>query len=338
MKINGTLLNETLGSVVLKGNPLGDPRLREVPVYVPPSYFKDRVRRYPVVYFLTGFIGTPKGVVDTHPWKESLVERLDRLIAAGEARESILVIPDCFTRYGGSQYINSEGAGRYEDHIVSELVPYIDDKYRTPGAAEGRAVMGKSSGGYGALVLGMRHPDVFGHVVCHSGDMFFEMSYASDFPKCVNALAQYGGSFARFVREFGRTREKIRLPHSLVGMAGMSCCYSPNPKSPMGFDIPFDESTGETVPKVFKRWQAHDPVRLAARHAGGLKRLRTLFFDCGTRDEYYLHLGARKLSRELKRLGVRHVYEEHPFGHSDMNERYDEGFKRLSEGFRKAGA
>ncbi len=334
--MKGRIIWETVGSVVLKGNPLGDPRLREVPVYLPPSYADSPARRYPVIYYLTGFTGTARQVVENHPWKESVVEKLDRLIDERKMPGCILVVPDCFTRYGGSQYRNSEGTGRYEDHVVSELVPYVDARYRTKPGAGTRAVMGKSSGGYGALWLGMRHPEIFGHVVSHSGDMFFEMCYGGDIPKCVNALKGFGGSFKRFVSEFSLAREKYAFPHELINMAGMGSCYSPNAKNPVGFDIPFDERTGELIPAVWKRWLACDPIRLAKRRVRQLNSLKTLYFDCGTKDEFYLHLGARKLSRILNSLGVRHVHEEHHLGHFNMNERYDRSLVRLGRKMRKS--
>lgn len=332
--MEGRVVWETVGSVVLKGNPLGDPRLREFPVYLPPSYKTETEKRYPVVFFLPGFTGTPRGMFHTHPWKEDFFSRLDRLIAGGKVSELVLVVPDCFTRYGGSQYRNSAGTGRYEDHIVEELVPYIDAKYRTLAGQRTRALMGKSSGGYGALWIGMRHPDVFGHVICHSGDMFFDVTHAREIPKCVSALSAYGGSFAGFLKEFSGARDKVAFPHELAFVAACAAAYSPNPKSPTGFDLPFDEHTGESVPKVWKRWLECDPVRLASKHVKGLKKLKTLYFDCGSKDEYFLHLGARKLARELKRLGVRHVHEEHPGAHGGTEERYELALARLSRAFK----
>ena len=113
-------------------------------------------------------------------------------------------------------------------------------------------------------------------------------------------------------------------------MLAMAACYSPNPKSPLGFDLPFDERTGEIIPKVWARWKEKDPVEAAQRHRAALKGLKTLFFDCGVRDEFYLHLGARKLSQVLRSLGVRHSYEEHEFGHFDMSSRYDRSLRLLS--------
>lgn len=335
--MNGRIIRETVGSVVLKNNPLGDPRLREVPVYLPPSYADEPDKKYPVIYYLVGFMGTAQGVIHPHPWKESAVERLDRMIAKAQARECILVIPDCFTLYGGSQYRNSEGTGRYEDHIISELIPYIDSKYRTFKTPAGRAVMGKSSGGYGAMWLGMHYPEVFSHVLCHSGDMFFDMCYGMDFPKCVNALGEYGASMRRFVKEFSAAREKMSFPHALTNLAGMASSYSPNKKNPMGFDIPFDENTGELIWAIWQRWLACDPVHLASKKVSALKKLKTLYFDCGSKDEFYLHLGARKFSQTLKKLKVRHVYEEHGMGHFNMSERYDFAFARLKRAFPKNG-
>src|SRR5581483_6535976 len=116
--MKGKVLVERIGSGVLKGNFLGDPAARDIVVYLPPGYGADRGARYPVLYYLPGFTGTPLKAIHQNPWQENLPERLDRLIEGGEAKPCLLVIPDCFTRFGGSQYVNSAGTGRYEDHVV----------------------------------------------------------------------------------------------------------------------------------------------------------------------------------------------------------------------------
>lgn len=327
--MKGRLIIETVSSQVLKGNPLGDPHLREIPVYLPPSYGKVRGKRFPVIYELPGFTGTAKGAVNYNPWKANAVERLDRAIAAG-SRECLMVIADGFTSYGGGQYLNSSATGRYEDHVVSELVPYLEDKFGVGGSAGLRAVMGGSSGGYGALMLAMRHPDVFGHAACHSGDMFFEWCYGVDIPKVVTVLGRYGGSMDRFRREFLKSREKWTFDHSGINMIGMASSYSPNPKSPTGFDLPFDEHTGEMIPAVWSRWKENDPVVAAPRYAANLKKLKTLYFDCGVKDEFNLHLGARLLAKTLKRLKVPHIHEEGAWGHFDRAPRYDRSLKLLA--------
>ena len=141
---------------------------------------------------LTGFTGRGRMLLNDNPWSPSLDDRLDTLIAAG-APELIAVMPDCFTRFGGSQYMDSSATGRYATHVVEELVPWADARYRTLAQREHRGVAGKSSGGYGALHLGMSHPDVFGAIACHSGDMLFEYCYQVDFPKACSVIQEAGG-------------------------------------------------------------------------------------------------------------------------------------------------
>src|SRR5262249_26206037 len=148
----GRVVMQQVESQVLRGNAAGDSPARTVPVYLPPSYDAEPSRRFPVAFVLSGFTGRGRALLNDSAWSPPLDQRMDRLIARGECGEMILVLPDCFTRYGGSQYINSSATGRYEDHLVAELVPFVDRTYRTLAAAEHRGVIGKSSGGYGALV------------------------------------------------------------------------------------------------------------------------------------------------------------------------------------------
>ncbi len=328
--MKGKVQIESVGSVVLKANPLGDPRLRQVPIYLPPSYGTIRGRRYPIIYCLAGFTGGGRSLLNFSHWRENLPERFDRLIAEGKARECVLVMPDCFTAFGGSQYLDSPATGRYEGHVAVELIGFFEDKLSVSRQAAGRAVAGKSSGGYGALMLAMRHPDVFGHAASHSGDMLFELCYGPDIAKAVSALGKYGGSVEQFLKKFRAAKDKDGFDHSLVNLVAMSACYSPNPKSRLGFDLPCDLHTGEIIPEVWRRWKALDPVAAAPRYRANLKKLKTIFFDAGTRDEFFLHLGARKLCRVLKGLGVNHTYEEHGLGHFDMAERWDVSLALLS--------
>src|SRR5690349_6940611 len=180
-----------LPSRVLAGNPLGDPATRRLPIILPPDYGAAG-RRYPLIVGLTGFTGKGIMLLNEDAWQPNLPQRLDRLYAAGMPH-AIFVLPDCFTRYGGSQYLNSAATGRYEDYLIDEVIPFVDAQYRTIPQPEARGVFGKSSGGYGAMILGMRHPDVFRAVACHSGDMAFDLCYAPDFPKAANAFSAAGG-------------------------------------------------------------------------------------------------------------------------------------------------
>src|SRR5262245_51575291 len=188
----GRTVIEAFESRVLEGNVAGDPHVRRVPVYVPPSYDHAPDRRYPVVFVLTGFTGRGRMLLNDNPWSPALDDRMDQAIAHG-CDEMILVMPDCFTRFGGSQYVNSTATGRYQDHLVHELVPWIDAHYRTLPSRDHRGVAGKSSGGYGALVLGMRHAATFGAIACHSGDIAFDYCYRPDLPKFCAAIQRAGG-------------------------------------------------------------------------------------------------------------------------------------------------
>lgn len=322
---------ETIASPTLAGNPLGDPSERRVPVYLPDGYAESR-QRYPVVYFLAGFANGGTLLLNDSIWGETLPQRLDRLIGSGTVRPMIVVMPDCMTRLGGSQYINSGATGRYEDHLIDELVPRIDQRYRTRPERTHRAVMGKSSGGYGATVLAMRHPDVFGIAVDHSGDKYFELCYKTDIPACVAALARYDHSAARFLEGFPHPAEtRGRHWFALVNMLAMASCYSPNPEGRLGFDLPFDEYTGELRPEVWSRWLAHDPVELVVSHASALRSLRLYYLDCGRWDEHHLQYGARVYSKRLDAAGVPYVHEEFDGGHMNVAHRYDVSLRRISD-------
>lgn len=326
----------TIRSRILRDNPLRDPAERRIVVYLPPGH-EAAGARYPVVYFLPGFSSRGTMLLNESAWDENLPERLDRLIRSGTVRPLILVSPDCMTRLGGSQYVNSTATGRYEDHIVEELVPFIDESYPTLPEREQRAIAGKSSGGYGASILAMHHPELFGLCADHSGDKYFDLCYRLDIPKCVAGLAPYSHSAANFLRGFPHPRPD-RGPYwfSVVNMLAMASCYSPNPGSALGFDLPFDARTGELDEEVWQRWLAHDPVHLVARHADALRSLRLYFIDCGRHDEYHLQCGNRIYAGRLHARNVPHVYEEFEGGHAGTAHRYEVSLRALSAAFAPA--
>lgn len=322
----------TVPSRVLRDNRMGDPAERQVPIWLPPDYDASPAR-HPVVYFLAGFGGGGRFLLSESLWGETLPQRLDRLARDG-VRLPIVVMADCLTRLGGSQYINSAATGRYEDHLIDELIPFVDATFRTEPRRERRAVMGKSSGGYGATVLAMRHPEVFVAAADHSGDKYFELCYKADIPDAVAALARYDGSPARFLAGFPHpATSRGRHWFTLVNMLAMASCYSPNPDAEAGFDLPFDPFTGELDDAVWARWLAHDPIALAVAHAGALQRLALYYLDCGRWDEHHLQLGNRIYSARLRALGVPHVYEEFDGGHMNVAHRYEESLRRLSDLF-----
>lgn len=326
MSSEGTVVVHRLASEALRGNPLGDPTERDLYVYLPPGY--DETRTYPTLLGVVGFTGTGGMLFNVDPLVEGLRTRLDRLIASGACPPVIVVAPDCFTRVGGNQYINSSATGRYEDYIVQEIVPYARAKFRT-----GRwGVFGKSSGGYGAIVLAMRHPEVFEAVADHSGDAVFEMCYLPEFAEALDAWREAGGPakwLDRFWSEPGRRKKKYGKP---LNMLAMSAHYSPNHNSPhLGIDFPFDLETGAFRPEVWERWRAWDPVNMVPRHADALARQRLIYVDCGSKDEFALHWGARSLVNAMRKAGLSPVHEEFDDGHMSVAYRYDASVPRLAQ-------
>jgi pimeloyl-ACP methyl ester carboxylesterase len=323
-----SLEHETFDSAALKDNPAGDPSQRAVPVLLPKSRREHPERRYPVLYFLAGYAGSGHGFLNWKSWTPSLPERLDRLRDTDRIGDVIAVFPDAFTVYGGSQYLNSPATGQYEEMLVNDLVGWIDARYPALLDARHRALLGKSSGGYAALVLGMRHADVFSAVACHSGDMYFEYCYAHDFPRLLRQLDKYG-SLDAFMEAFFTAPKKTSDLVLSMNIVAMAAAYSPNPDLPWRVELPFDARTGEIRVDVWKRWLAQDPVRLCEEHASALKQLRLLYLECGSRDQFHLQYGLRILRKRLDALGIAYEAEEFNDDHSDTSYRYDESIPRV---------
>ncbi len=331
--MSSQVIIEELTSGALKNNPLGDPHVRKLAIYLPPGYESEKRKRFPVIYLLSSFMGTGRMLLAPQAWGYSIDERCDKLIGEGRMKECIVVMPDGFTQWGGSQYLNSTAIGRYEDYILDEIVPYIDKNYRTLVSGLHRGVMGKSSGGYGALMLAMNHPDVFSAFFCSSGDMYFEYAYKPDIPRCYNAIRRAGG-LDKFFETFFHAPKKSQEMITAINIIAMAAAYSPNPKSPtFGFDLPFDMDTGELRESVWKRWLKFDPVyRIAEmKNQLNMRKLRGIFIECGSRDEYQLHVGARIFTKKLKQYGINYWYEEFEDGHMGTNYRYDVSLVKLSE-------
>lgn len=315
-------------SNVLKNNPLGDPYVRELYVYLPPDYDKTN-KNFPVVYCLTGFTGRGKMFLNDSAFSPNMAERLDGLIAEERMKQMIIVMPDCFTKYGGSQYINSTATGNYEDYLIDEIVPFVDENFRTINNRNSRAVTGKSSGGYGAMIMVMRHSDIFGLATTIAGDCYFELCYKPDFRKALKGL---NGNPLELVEQFYiEETNKGKFAFDALNTIGMSSCYSPNKNSDWGFDIPFDLETGEVREDVWQKWLEHDPVYIAENSVEALKSLKLFFIDAGKSDEFALDLGAKILVDRLKKHDIPHIHEEFDGGHFNINYRYNRTFELISE-------
>lgn len=315
----GKIETHRFESDVLKSNPLKDPHVRELAVYLPPGYSADSTG-YPAVFCLIGYGGTGRMFLNVDPFMEGIDRRMDRLVNQKKCGPMILVLVDCFTSFGGNQYINSSATGMYEDYIVKEIVPFIKKHYNVSG----NAVLGHSSGGYGAMSLAMRHPDVFQAMASHAGDAGFEYCYLPDFPKALATFRKAGGP-KKWFEEFLLKQNKYQDEGDLTALSilGMAAHYSPNPESDLGLDLPFDIETGEISQQVWERWLSFDPVRMIASHRASLSKLKLLYLDCGTRDEFNMIWGSRMLHSKLNSMQIEHHYEEFEGGHRRMGHRYD---------------
>ncbi len=324
-------------SKILKNNPLRDPSKREIVIYLPPSYEKG-TNNYPVIYLIAGFTGFGKMNMNISAFGENIQQRLDRLISKKIIKEMIVVMPDCYTKYGGSQYVNSTATGRYEDYMIQEVVPLVDDLFKTIPKAYSRCIAGKSSGGYGAMWLGMRHPDIFGLMATHSGDSAFEYCYSKDFPPLTVQIQKYGKGH-KAVENFIKTQVNNKQPKpkdffNIINILAMAACYSPNPKrKEYKFDLPFDIYTGEIIPAIWNKWLTFDPVRLVEKYRSNLKKLKMVYIDCGRKDEFNLQAGARIFADKLRKNGIKCIHEEFEDGHMNIQYRYDVSFKYISDHF-----
>jgi len=265
-------------------------------------------------------------------FRKNFPELADELFSTGGAPPCVVVWVDCWTSFGGSQFLDSPGTGRYHTYLCEEVVPWVDSNYRTLAQREHRGITGKSSGGDGAMVTPMLRPDLWGGLATHSGDALFEVCYQPEFRECARVLRdEYEGSFDRFWEDF-RSRPAFTKSGDefMVNAWAMAACYSADQDGTVR--LPFDVATGELLPEVWERWLAWDPVRMVPQHADGLRSMRAIYIDAGKRDEYFLDLGAEAFRRALADIGVTDIhFELFEAGHGSIEYRYPLALEYLAE-------
>jgi hypothetical protein len=303
-EFNGRLDQTTYTSELLRGNPLGDPHERPVLVYVPPGY-DDSDERYPSIYVTMGYTGHVGMWFNRVPFRQPYPELLDAMFADESVPRAIVVFVDSWTRYGGSQCLDSPGTGQYQSYLCDEIVPWVDATYRTVPDRDHRAITGKSSGGYTAMVTPMMRPDVFGALATHAGDALFDVCYRPEFPERARTLRdKYDGSYEKYFEDLaGKTGKTTNEDLQLLEIYGYASAYSAEPDGTVL--LPFDE-LGAIVPDIWQRWLAHDPVEMAkqAQHAETMRSLRAVWIDAGRQDEYYLDFGAKAFDRAVRDAGL----------------------------------
>ena len=302
-QLSGTLNEHVITSELLRDNPLGDPHERPLWVYTPPGYAAEGDRRYPSVYVIQGYTGQLTMWRNRSPFRQPFPEAADAMFASAQAPPAIVVYVDAWTSYGGSQFVDSPGTGRYHSYLCDEVVPWVDAQYRTLADRDHRAITGKSSGGFGAMITPMLRPDLFGALASHAGDSLYEYCYLRDFASAVRALRGYDGDIWRWWADF-RSRVAFTNPADgeLIGVLGVAAAFSANEDGTV--ELPFDPRTGVVRADVWQRWLDWDPVRMAPRYADALRSMRAIWIDAGNRDDYFLDVGADAFRDQLRQLGV----------------------------------
>jgi len=315
-------------SEILKKNLLGDPTEREVAIYLPPNYQEDQ--HYPLLMGLAPYNSSGLAYVDWKPFNGSLVHRLDRLITSNMMSPMIVVFPDCFTRLGGNQYINSSAVGLYEDYLIQEVLPAVESCFNTGGFGH-RGCFGKSSGGFGALTHGMRHPDIWSAIVSHSGGMGFEWLFSCYVPQILYELSKHGSSIEKFFQHIEQKPKLTDAEFLCLMNLSFAAAYDPDPSQFLGIRLPVDLYTAELIPERWANWQKCDPSLAVEKFVDNMKKLKGIFIDCGDRDQYHLHYGARRLHRILEENDISHIYEEFPDNHTNLDYRFDISLSFLSK-------
>jgi hypothetical protein len=328
--LRGSLDRLVVESDLLAGNPLGDSARRPLYVLRPPGVDLDHPRELPVVYVIQGFTGQLDMWHGHGAFEPNFIERMDAMLASDECPDGLVVMVDCWTTYGGSQFLDSIATGPYQSYLCDEIVPFIDERYPTAADRDHRGITGKSSGGYGAMVVPMMRPDVFSALASHAGDALFELALPPTIAKTVRTLRDnFDSSFDVFFERFAEAEAFDYDVHGPIEAYGYAACYSPDPANPGKALIPFDPESGRIVEDVWQQWLDLDPVVMAPGHADALRSMRRIYLDAGKGDEYYLDLGAQAFSAELDKLNVEHTLELFDGKHGGITYRYPGAIREL---------
>ena len=317
----------TVDSQVLRDNRLGDPAERIVDVYVPAG---SDGAGLPLLTDLVGFTAGGPAHTNWAAFRENVPERLDRLIGEGRMPPVVIAFPDCFTRLGGNQYVNSAAMGPWADFLTGEMLGAVESRFGCGGVGR-RGVYGKSSGGYGAIVHALDHADVWAAAACHSGDMAFELCYLPDMPDVLRALARGDGTIEAWWKKFEAASKPSDGAMKVVNILAMAASYDPDPSQFLGLRLPVTADTCELIAERWAEWLAHDPVVKLERQADSLRGLKALYIDCGVADQFNLVYGARRFKRRLDELRIAHRYEEFDDNHSSVDYRMDESLPFLAK-------
>jgi S-formylglutathione hydrolase len=306
---SGKLVELKVSAPALKGNLIGDPAEQTVAVYLPPSYDASPAKRFPTLYLLHGFMGNNKAWTSGYYQGMNLRSSMDEMIRSGKVREMIVVLPNGWNAYRGGFYTNSTVTGNWEDYIYRDLVQHIDATYRTIARPESRGIAGTSMGGYGAMTLAMKHPDVFSAVYALS-------------PCCLGMeadLTSENPAWLKTIRLTSKDQLKAK-PESLDEFFAIaaSAAFSPNPQHPPFLvDFPYQEREGrlEKNESVLAKWRSKMPLYMVDENKENLLKLRGIFIDYGQKEEFpHIRITSQLFSKALAERNVPHIFEVYEGG------------------------
>jgi hypothetical protein len=325
--LKGHIKIDKFYSKVLKNNPLKDPYIRDILVYLPENYSKSLSKGYPTVFLLPAFGNNNYSSTNNNPFSLTIYQILENLVSENKCGEMIIVVVNCFNKFGGSQYLNSSAIGHYKDYILEEILPFINSKYNVSN----KSLLGKSSGGYGAVTIGMEHPKIFKAIAAHAFDSAFEYCYLPDFPLAFKMLKKAGGPKKWLTNFWNKENKNEKNDLITLNILCMAAHYSPkkNKGVKIGLNLPFDLKTGELNEQVWMEWKNKDPINMINKFKDNLKKTDMLFFDCGAEDEFNLFIGTKVFSEKCRKFGIRHEYVQHDGGHFNTNFRYATSLSKI---------
>ncbi len=301
----------------LKSNPLKDPLERQIPVLVP----KKNKKPLSVIFVLAGFSGVGGKYFNIKFKENNFTQELDVCVTKNKAPNALYVFVDAITYWGGSQFINSKGTGDYEDFIIKEVYKLVKSNFQVSNDPAKWCVMGGSSGGYGALHLASKYPDKFSWAAAIAPDCFFEMSLLPEIYTALPVIIKFGGIHGiKKEIETGRFLNR-RDSFSFLNAIGMGTCYAPHPQKKHEVLWPIDINTGVINKKHWNKWCSHDPINFLKKRLVKVKKLKGVYLDVGTRDQYHLQYGTRQIFNTMRAVNKNIYYSEFSGSHYDIGQR-----------------
>ena len=313
-------------------NRLGDPTSREVLIHISPKGVEliKTGEKLPAIVYLAPFTSSGPARAGWKAFSESLIQRHERLVESGEMLPCILVMPDTFTSLGGNQFVDSPVMGNWSTWLSHDLKDSIMQRYSCNGKF---GLIGKSSGGYGAMYNALVKPNHWDAIVSHSGDVGFDTMFMPTFAETITHISRYE-SPAKYVDSVLKAPKMNSADFHTLMICAMAASYDPgeiSDSNPFGIQLPVDMNYCDIDEQRWSKWLEFDTLKLIETHFENLKLLNLLFIDCGNQDQYGIQYGSRKLTARLSQLGVNHTWQEFDGTHSSIDHRLDISLPLLSK-------